>query len=108
MTSRDASASKNQVVLCCVVLYCLVALSKYQSSERKPAYGVERAPCAFHNHSCFQNLLIWDSGEKVLKFFKEVGLAKSEKKLHPYFSEDPKCYISVSYTHLTLPTILRV
>ena len=35
----------------------------------------------------------WDSGEKVLKSFKEVGLAKSEKKLHPYFSEDPKCYI---------------
>ena len=33
----------------------------------------------------------WDSGEKVLKSFKEVGLAKSEKKLHPYFSEDPKC-----------------
>ena len=23
----------------------------------------------------------------VSKFFKEVGLAKSEKKLHPYFSE---------------------
>ena len=34
-----------------------------------------------------------DSSEKVLKSFKEVGLAKSEKKLHPYFSEDPKCYI---------------
>ena len=42
----------------------------------------------------FRNLLSnWDSGEKVLKSFKEVGLAKSEKKLHPYFSEDPKCYI---------------
>ena len=47
---------RNQVVLlsCLVVLSCcLVALSKYQSLERKPAYGVERAPCAFHNHSCF-------------------------------------------------------
>ena len=34
-----------------------------------------------------------DSSERVSKSFKEVGLAKSEKKLHPYFSEDPKCYI---------------
>ena len=42
----------------------------------------------------FQNPLSnCDSSEKVLKSFKEVGLAKSEKKLHPYFSEDPKCYI---------------
>ena len=41
---------RNQVVL----LSCLVALSKYQSLERKPAYGVERAPCAFHNHFCLQ------------------------------------------------------
>ena len=37
---------RNQVVL---LSCCLVALSKYQSLERKPAYGVERA---FHNHSC--------------------------------------------------------
>ena len=35
----------------------------------------------------------WDSGEKVLKSFKEVGLAKSEKKLHSYFFSDPKCHI---------------
>ena len=34
----------------------------------------------------FRNLSNWDSGEKVLKSFKEVGLAKSEKKLHSYFS----------------------
>ena len=27
-----------------------------------------------------------DSNEKVLKSLKEVGLPKSEKKLHPYFS----------------------
>ena len=35
----------------------------------------------------FQNPLSnCDSSEKVLKSFKEVGLAKSEKKLHSYFS----------------------
>ena len=34
-----------------------------------------------------------DSSEKVLKSFKEVGLAKSEKKLHSYFFSDPKCHI---------------
>ena len=47
---------RNQVVVvlsCLVVLSCCcLVLSEYQSSERKPAYGVERAPCAFHNHSC--------------------------------------------------------
>ena len=30
-----------------------------------------------------------DSNEKVLKSLKEVGLAKSEKKLHLYFSGYP-------------------
>ena len=34
-----------------------------------------------------------DSSKKVLNSFKEVGLAKSEKKIHLYFFEDPKCYI---------------
>ena len=35
----------------------------------------------------FQNPLSnCDSNEKVLKSFEEVGFAKSEKKLHPYFS----------------------
>ena len=34
-----------------------------------------------------------DSSKKVLNSFKEVGLAKSEKKLHSYFFSDPKCHI---------------
>ena len=33
-------------------MLCCVVSSKYQSTERKPAYGVEQAPCALHNHSC--------------------------------------------------------
>ena len=31
--------------------------------------------------------------EKVTKYFKEVNIAKSGKKLQPYISEDSKCYI---------------
>ena len=31
--------------------------------------------------------------EKVIKYFKEVNIAKSRKKLQPYISEDSKCYI---------------
>ena len=72
---------------CLVLLSCLVvALSEYQEVNKDDLLTVSVI--------YFRNLLSnWDSGEKVLKSFKEVGLAKSEKKLHPYFSEDPKCYI---------------
>ena len=38
-------------------------LSKYQSSERKPAYGVERASSAFHNHSCFCYIYVVEGSE---------------------------------------------
>ena len=31
--------------------------------------------------------------EKATKYFKEVNLAKSRKKLQPYISEDCKCFI---------------
>ena len=65
-----------------VVLSCLVvALSEYQEVNKDDLLTVSVI--------YFRNLLSnWDSGEKVLKSFKKVGLAKSEKKLHPYFSED--------------------
>ena len=67
------------VLSCCLV----VALSEYQEVNKDDLLTVSVI--------YFRNLLSnWDSGEKVLKSFKEVGLAKSEKKLHPYFSEDPK------------------
>ena len=72
-----------QIVL---LLSCLVVLSEYQKVNKDDWLTVSVI--------YFRNLLSnWDSGEKVLKSFKEVGLAKSEKKLHPYFSEDPKCSI---------------
>ena len=77
-----------QIVLSCLVvlLSCLVVLSEYQKVNKDDWLTVSVI--------YFRNLLSnWDSGEKVLKSFKEVGLAKSEKKLHPYFSEGPKCYI---------------
>ena len=64
------------VVLSCLVLSCLVALSEYQKVNKDDWLTV--------NVLYFQNLLSnWDSGEKVLKSFKEVGLANSERKLYP-------------------------
>ena len=69
------------VLSCLVLLSCLVvALSEYQEVNKDDLLTVSVI--------YFRNLLSnWDSGEKVLKSFKKVGLAKSEKKLHPYFSE---------------------
>ena len=75
------------VLSCCLVLSCsLVVLSEYQKVNKDDWLTV--SVIYFRNP-----LSNWDSGEKVLKSFKKVGLAKSEKKLHPYFSEDPKCSI---------------
>ena len=31
--------------------------------------------------------------EKATKYFREVNIAKSRKKLQPYISENSKCYI---------------
>ena len=31
--------------------------------ERKPAYGIEWAPCSFHNHTCF---IIWINAKEIL------------------------------------------
>ena len=41
-----------QIVLLLLLSCCRLVLSEYQSSERKPAYGVERALRAFQNYSC--------------------------------------------------------
>ena len=64
------------VLSCCC---CLAVLSEYQKVNKDNLLTLSVI--------YFRNLLSnWDSGEKVLKSFKEVGLAKSEKKLHPCFS----------------------
>ena len=68
------------------VLSCLVALSEYQKVNKDDWLTI--------NVIYFRNPLSnCDSSDKVLKYFKEVGLAKSEKKLHSYFFSDPKCHI---------------
>ena len=80
------------VVLSCLVLLSCLVISEYQK--------VNKDDWLMLSVIYFWNPLSnCDSSEKVLKSFKEVGLAKSEKKLHPYFSYDPKCHIFSKSSH---------
>ena len=69
-----------QIVLLLLSCCCCLALSRVSKGEQRRL--TDSISVIY-----FRNLLSnWDSGEKVLKSFKEVGLDKFEKKLHPYFS----------------------
>ena len=71
---------KNHVVsLCCVVLFP----QSISSEEREPAYGVERAPCAFHNHFLllFQTNLWRVDLDGVVDVYEDEE--ESDKHRHP-------------------------